>query len=153
MKKRVSPDTLQRWRKFNTDHPALPVVSESGYLTKADITLLVQEMNRLEADSVRIDFVRYKPLTENDDPIVRKETDNPLPTGCRWIIAGDGLSQIGVSLTPTKGYKVDATYMVSASEIVEDDGLLNLILPGEEFKGPTAINPPSSTATVVKTKG
>jgi hypothetical protein len=147
MKKSFAFERFKKWRNNFVENPTLPPVTDSALITKEDLQALFADMETMNADSVRIYFLRFEP--DINEPQEKKvKIAGKYADGCTWAEAGNGLSQLAIALTPTKNYRIDPkTYIVTAEDIT-DRVSITLLIPGRDIEGPTGHNPPPSTEKI-----
>jgi cytochrome oxidase Cu insertion factor (SCO1/SenC/PrrC family) len=103
----------------------------------ADLESFIQDIKEKQADSVRINLVRFD--WKDNEPQTTKENGDNFPLGCKWQVTGKK-TQVAVVMNGARNYKQNPDYTTQADDIIENNELLMLI-PGGKTEGPTGHNP------------
>lgn len=147
MVKKFNVPDFKRWEDAHVENMSLPFITESALIKLSELEVFLNHVKSLAgADSVRISFLRFNVDDNINIPQEKKDwADERVPEGCKWIEAGQGLTQVAVALVPTKNLQFDLQLIASADNITEENNSKILILiPGGEKDGPTGHNPPSN---------
>jgi len=141
MNKSVSKPLLKRWKDNLGETTDIPVLTTNALVSLEDLETFVQTIKAKNADSVRINLVRFD--WKENEPQTKKEDGPDFPLGCRWIVAdGTGKTQVAIAMNGAKGFHQNADYTDEAEDLVENGEVLMLI-PGDLPEGPTGHNPPT----------
>ena len=138
MNKRIDTSTLSTWKKNLNAVGSTPVLTTEALITLADLESFVQQIKAKQADSVRINLVRFD--WKNNEPQTKKENGNNFPLGCKWQVTGKK-TQVAIAMNGARNFTTNPQdYTIKADDIIENDEVLMLI-PGEDGEGPTGHNP------------
>jgi hypothetical protein len=137
MNKRIRTPLLKIWKDNLEPAADMPVLTTHALITIDELENFVRQIKANQADSVRINLVRFD--WKNNEPQVKKENGIDFPLGCKWQVTRKK-TQVAIALNGTKNFKMNTDYTIQADDIVENDELLMLI-PGGEEEGPTGHNP------------
>ena len=143
MRQNFTTDELSRWILRFNNNKTLPFITKSGLIKLDDLEAFVAEIKKQKADSVRIYFLRF---SLDDAPTAKKlAPDGKLAKGCKWLEAGNRITQATIAMVPAKNFKIDEDDLVfSANDIILDNHIHTLI-PGIDDTG-TGLNPPGPSA-------
>ena len=139
MNKRIAKSVLEVWKKNLGPNTSTPVLTTNALITLKDLEEFVKTIKAKNADSVRINLVRFN--RKKNEPQKIKENGSDFPRGCKWNVAKGTKTQVAIAMNGTKGFKQNEDYTNEATDIVENGRLLMLI-PGGEKEGPSGHNPP-----------
>jgi len=137
MNKPIETSTLKTWKDNLQPTADTPVLTTEALITLGDLEDFLQEIKAKNADSVRINLVRFDWKTNEPQEI--KENGANFPKGCKWQVTGTK-TQVAIAMNGTQNFKQNADYTTQADDIIENDKLLMLI-PGGKEEGPTGHNP------------
>jgi len=137
MNKSINTSLVKVWKDNLEPAGTTPVLTTHGLVTLAELESFVQQIKAKEADSVRINLVRFN--WKNNEPQTTKENGANFPIGCKWQVVGDK-TQVAITLNGARNFKRNADYTTEADDIIENNEILMLI-PGGEVEGPTGHNP------------
>lgn len=146
MVKQFSVSKFKEWEDAHSENPNLPCVTKSALIKLSELETFLNTVKNLgDADSVRISFLRFKMDDDSINiPQEKKHWSNErIPVGCKWIEAGEGLTQVAIAIIPTKNHTLDEELIERADNIIgENDSKILVLMPGGEDVGPTGHNPP-----------
>jgi cytochrome oxidase Cu insertion factor (SCO1/SenC/PrrC family) len=137
MNKRIDTSILKAWKGNLQATANTPVLTTHALITLAELESFVQQIKAKQADSVRINLVRFD--WKNNEPQSKKETGTDFPLGCRWQVTGNK-TQVAIALNGARNFTTNQDYTTQADDIIENGEVLMLI-PGGEAEGPTGHNP------------
>lgn len=133
----IATSTLKTWKDNLQPVSNTPVLTSYALITLDELETFVKQIKAKQADSVRINLVRFD--WKNNEPQTTKENGANFPLGCKWQVTGDK-TQVAIAMNGTKNYKKNADYTIQADDIIENNHIFMLI-PGGEKEGPTGHNP------------
>jgi cytochrome oxidase Cu insertion factor (SCO1/SenC/PrrC family) len=137
MNKQISTDTLKTWKDNLQPASGTPVLTTDALVTLAELEAFVQQLKAKQADSVRINLVRFD--WKNNEPQTKKENGDDFPVGCKWQVTGTK-TQVAIAMNGAKNFTTNKDYTTQADDIIENNEVLMLI-PGGAAEGPTGHNP------------
>ena len=137
MNKPIDTTTLKTWKDNLQPASSMPVLTTEALVTLKELESFIQDIKKKNADSVRINLVRFD--WKKNEPQTKKENGDNFPPGCKWQVTGTK-TQVAIVMNGATNYKTDGNYITAADDIIENDTLLMLI-PGGEAEGPTGHNP------------
>ena len=137
MNKPIDTTTLKIWKDNLQPESPTPVLTTHALITLKEMESFIQDIRAKNADSVRINLVRFD--WKENEPQTTKENGDNFPLGCKWQVTGKK-TQVAIVMNGARNYKQNPDYTTQADDIIENNELLMLI-PGGKAEGPTGHNP------------
>jgi hypothetical protein len=137
MNKPINTSLVNVWKDNLQPAANTPVLTTHALITLDELESFVQQIKAKQADSIRVNLVRFD--WKNNEPQTTKENGANFPLGCKWQVIGDK-TQVAITMNGARNFKRNADYTTEADDIVENNEILMLI-PGGEVEGPTGHNP------------
>jgi hypothetical protein len=137
MNKPIDTSVVKVWKDNLKPAGKTPVLTTHALITLDDLENFVEEIKAKQADSIRINLVRFD--WKNNEPQAKKENGANFPIGCKWQVIGKK-TQVAITMNGARNFRENRDYTIEADDIVENDQILMLI-PGGEEEGPTGHNP------------
>ena len=141
----IKKDRFDKWKTNLQPNGDLPVWTTDALIKLDDLEKFVNEMKGKNAKSIRINLVRFD--RKNNEPQKIKEKDDKHPRGCKWNVVKGDTTQVGIVINGAGEITTNEDYTIEADDIFETNGDIQLLIPGEENKGPQGHNPPSPKTT------
>src|SRR5215211_63589 len=109
MNKRIDTSLLKVWKDNLEPAGNRPVLTTHALITLGELETFVQQIKAKQADSVRINLVRFD--WKNNEPQIEKENGNNFPLGCKWQVTGTK-TQVAIALNGAINFKCNADYTI-----------------------------------------
>jgi len=138
---------LSGWISNFNENKTLPFVTTSALIKLQDLEEFIAKIKALQADSVRIYFMRLRSgETLNALALPLEIAAGEVPRGCKWHDASGGFTQATIAMVPAKNFTIEDDLTFAADDIVLNN-MITTLMPGIPKKG-TGLNPPSPTKAV-----
>ena len=103
----IATSTLKTWKDNLQPVSNTPVLTSYALITLDELETFVKQIKAKQADSVRINLVRFD--WKNNEPQTTKENGANFPLGCKWQVTGNK-TQVAIAMNGTKNYKKNAIF-------------------------------------------
>ena len=142
MLKNIPPNLLHAWSNNFVHNQALPFITRSALIELVELQSFIDAAKEQHAKAVRIYSIRF---AENETPFLPPPGTTALPEGCKWVAAGNGLSQGSFAMVPVDEISIGSDFVFSGNDVVQGS-LITTLIPGSDRKG-TGHCPPGSCET------